>query len=149
MAGMRGRRVAETIKHHLTQAFQRELGDKRLEHVVVTDVDVPDDLGIAWISVRLLVGDELPAQRTATVKALARVASRLRRALAPKLRLKRVPELRFKYDTGLDHSRRVDELLREIHAEGQSASASLDEPVALEGPVALDARDAADEPEDA
>lgn len=127
MAGMRGRRVAETIKHHLTQAFQRELGDRRLEHVVVTHVDVPDDLGVAWISVRLLVGDEEPQQRSATVKALARVASRLRRSLAPKLRLKRVPELRFKYDTGLDHSRRVDELLREIRAEGQAREETGDE----------------------
>ena len=48
---------------------------------------------------------------------------RLRRSLAPKLRMKRVPELRFTYDTGLDHSRRVDEILREIAAENAAAPA--------------------------
>jgi len=121
VTGIRGRRVADSIKEHLTQAFARELGDRRLEHVVVTNVDIPDDLGVAWISVRLLIGDDDESQRKATLKALARVAVRLRRSLAPKLRMKRVPELRFAYDTGLDHSRRVDEILREIAAENSAS----------------------------
>lgn len=133
MTGIRGRRVAESIKEHLTQAFVRELGDRRLEHVVVTNVEIPDDLGVAWISVRLLVGDDDESQRKATLKALGRVAVRLRRSLAPKLRMKRVPELRFRYDTGLDHSRRVDEILREIAAENSATEAS--SPEAQEHPA--------------
>lgn len=119
MAGLRGRRVAETIKHHLTNAMARELMDPRLANLVITEVEVPDDLGMARVLVRRLLGDDDPAERKATLRALARVAGRLRRSLAPKLGLKRVPELRFSYDTGLDHARRVDELLREI-AEEQS-----------------------------
>jgi len=121
---MRGRRVAETVKHHLTQAFVRELGDRRFENVVITEVAVPEDLGTAWVSVRLLVGDDDERQRKAALKLLGHVASRLRRSLAPKLGLKRVPELRFAYDTGLDHSRRVDEILREIAAEGAAVEAA-------------------------
>ncbi len=119
MAGLRGRRVAETIKHHLTDALARELMDPRLANLVITDVEVPDDLGMARVLVRRLVGDDDPQGRKATLRALSRVAGRLRRSLAPRLGLKRVPELRFAYDTGLDHARRVDELLREI-AEEQS-----------------------------
>jgi len=119
MAGLRGRRVAETIKHHLTDALARELMDPRLANLVITDVEVPDDLGMARVLVRRLVGDDDPHGRKATLRALSRVAGRLRRSLAPRLGLKRVPELRFAYDTGLDHARRVDELLREI-AEEQS-----------------------------
>jgi ribosome-binding factor A len=45
---------------------------------------------------------------------LAGAAGRLRSAGAPALRLKRVPELRFAYDEGLDAARRVEELLREV-----------------------------------
>jgi ribosome-binding factor A len=123
MEGMRGRRVAETIKHHLTSALTREVQDRRLAHLVVTAVDVPDDLGVARVFVRLLVGDDDKAARRSTLQALARVSGRLRRSLAPRLRLKRVPELKFFYDTGLDHSRRVDELLREIAAEEASRTA--------------------------
>lgn len=126
MTGMRGLRLAETIKHHLTQAFVRELGDRRFENVVVTQVEVPEDLGVAWVKVRLLVGDDDERQRKTALKALGNVAPRVRRSLAPKLRLKRVPELRFIYDTGLDHSRRVDEILREIAAEGAGEAAPTD-----------------------
>ena len=111
--------MAETIKHHLTDALARELMDPRLANLVITDVEVPDDLGMARVLVRRLVGDDDPQGRKATLRALSRVAGRLRRSLAPRLGLKRVPELRFAYDTGLDHARRVDELLREI-AEEQS-----------------------------
>jgi len=124
---MRGRRVAETVKHHLTQAFVRELGDRRFENVVITEVAVPEDLGTAWVSVRLLVGDDDERQRKAALKLLGHVAARLRRSLAPKLGLKRVPELRFTYDTGLDHARRVDEILREIAAEAAPPEVASDE----------------------
>ena len=127
MTGMRGRRVAETVKHHLTQAFVRELGDRRFENVVITEVAVPEDLGTAWVSVRLLVGDDDERQRKAVLKLLGHVAARLRRSLAPKLGLKRVPELRFTYDTGLDHARRVDEILREIAAEAAPPEVASDE----------------------
>lgn len=116
MAGVRGRRVAELIKQHLTDALLRELGDPRLSKLVVTEVELPDDLGTARVLVRSL-GDADDAERRQTMRALARVASRLRKSLAPKLRLKRVPELKFAYDVGLDHARRVDELLREIESE--------------------------------
>lgn len=120
MEGMRGRRVAETIKHHLTSSLTREVQDRRLAQLVITAVDVPDDLGVARVFVRLLVGDEDQAARRATLAALGRVSARLRRSLAPRLRLKRVPELKFVYDTGLDHARRVDELLREIADEAET-----------------------------
>lgn len=116
VAGVRGRRVAELIKQHLTDALLRELGDRRLQNLVVTEVELPDDLGTARVLVRSLQeADE--AERRQTMRALARVASRLRKSLAPKLRLKRVPELKFAYDVGADHARRVDELLREIESE--------------------------------
>jgi ribosome-binding factor A len=44
-------------------------------------------------------------------------APRLRRALGSRLGLRRVPELRFVYDTGPDRAARVGELLGEIARE--------------------------------
>jgi len=112
--GRRARRVAETVRDYIGQALSRDFGDARLAAVVVTAVEMPDDLGFARISVRLLTDDDQPEKRAAALKALERVASRLRRGLGPRLRLRRVPELRFEYDSGPDAARRVEELLREI-----------------------------------
>ncbi|MEO7033882.1 MAG: 30S ribosome-binding factor RbfA [Polyangiaceae bacterium] len=116
--GRRGKRVAELIRAHLADLMRREVDDPRLAAVVVTTVDVTDDLMSARIGVRLLVGDEDPKKRAGVLKALASGAGRLRRLIAPKLELRRSPELRFNYDAGHDASRRVEELLHDIKRAG-------------------------------
>ncbi len=117
--GRRPRRVAETLRAKLAGAL-RQLGDPILNALVITEVDMPPDLTSAKIAVRLLEGDDDPQRREAALRALGRAASRLRRLVAPSLRLRRAPELRFSYDTGHDASRRVEELLAEIAAEPHS-----------------------------
>ncbi|HTA89742.1 MAG TPA: ribosome-binding factor A, partial [Polyangiaceae bacterium] len=56
--GRRGKRVAELIRAHLAELMRREVDDPRLAALVITTVDVTDDLMSARIGVRLLVGDE-------------------------------------------------------------------------------------------
>ncbi len=102
--------------------MRREVDDPRLAAVVITTVEVTDDLMSARIGVRLLVGDEDPKTRAVVMKSLAKGAGRLRRLIAPRLELRRSPELRFHYDAGHDASRRVEELLHEIKAEGRAAA---------------------------
>ena len=115
--GRRAKRVATRLQAYLGQALIREIEDPRLGSLVITGVELSDDLGIARIGVRLMVGDDDPKLRRAAMQSLSRVAGRLRRGVAPELGLRRVPELRFDYDTGHDATRRVEELLDEIHRE--------------------------------
>lgn len=119
--GRRTKRVAELIQRHFADVLRRELDDPRFSAVVVTEVTVSDDLMIANIGVRLLVADDDARQRKAIVDQLRRAAPRLRRAITPRLELKRAPELRFHYDVGPDAHQRVSELLREVEAERQAA----------------------------
>jgi ribosome-binding factor A len=118
--GRRGKRVAELLRAYLAELMRREVDDPRLAAVVITTVDVTDDLMAARIGVRLLVGDEDPKVRAVVLKSLAKGAGRLRRLIAPRLELRRSPELRFHYDDGHDASRRVEELLHEIKADGRA-----------------------------
>ena len=118
--GRRPKRVAEAIRARIAEALSREVADPRLASLVLTEVSVTDDLSLARISVRLLVGDEDPEQREAALSSLRQAAGRLRRLVGPRLRLRRTPELRFAYDTGHDATRRVEELLDEIHRESSS-----------------------------
>jgi ribosome-binding factor A len=122
--GRRGKRVAELLRAHLAELLRREVDDPRLAAVVLTSVEVTDDLMSARIGVRLLVGDENPKTRAAVMKSLSKGAGRLRRLIAPRLELRRSPELRFHYDAGHDASRRVEELLHEIHEETREKAAS-------------------------
>lgn len=120
--GRRTKRVAELIQRHFADVLRRELDDPRFVAVVVTEVKVSDDLMIANLGVRLLVAEDDARQRKAIVDQLRRAAPRLRRAITPRLELKRAPELRFHYDTGPDAHQRVSELLREVEADRQASA---------------------------
>jgi ribosome-binding factor A len=115
--GVRARRVAEGIRAHLTSALRRDVADPRLAGLVLTDVHLPDDLGVAHVRVRSLKALDEKGRRQ-TIRALERATGRLKRELGRALSLKRTPELRFEFDTGPDAAERVEALLREIAVEG-------------------------------
>jgi ribosome-binding factor A len=125
--GRRTKRVAELIQRHFAEVLRRELDNPRFAAVVVTEVTVSDDLMIANIGVRLLVAEDDAKQRKTIIDQLKRAAPRLRRAITPRLELKRAPELRFRYDVGPDAHQRVSELLREVDAERRQATPPEDE----------------------
>lgn len=124
--GSRAIRVAGAIKERLSKEMSRHLDDPALSSLTITSVTVTDDLSVAHVFVRLLVGDDDQACRKRAVSQLERATPRLRKALGPGLRLKKLPALRFRYDAGHDASRRVEELLSEI--ERERATRSSDDP---------------------
>jgi ribosome-binding factor A len=75
----------------------------------VSDVEVTRDLDWATVWVTAL----LPQQSKEVVKALNELAVEFRRSLSRSMRLRRVPELRFKYDDSVDKGERIEQLLRE------------------------------------
>ena len=110
----RTKRIAQLIRDHVARYLVAEVGDPRLTQVVISEVRVSDDLSIAWLGVRLLLDRGSEAERRRCIKQLQLLAGRLRRSLAPALGLRRVPELRFSFDEGIDAQRRVEAILQEI-----------------------------------
>lgn len=82
--GRRTKRVAELIQRHFAEALRREVDDPRFAAVVVTGVEISDDLMIARIGVRLLVADDDERQRKSIIERLRRAAPRLRRVITPR-----------------------------------------------------------------
>lgn len=113
----RPKRVAEAIRSTVAEALNEELADPMLAGVVVSEVSVSDDLLSARIGIRRLVDDGKEATRRRVIQHLDRAQGRLRRLLAPRLDLRKVPELHFYFDLGPDKRARVDELLAEIAEE--------------------------------
>ena len=106
-------RVAEQLKVALAEILAREVSDPGLRDVIVTATEVTDDLSVLTVRVRTLD----PDAREPSLRALKRANGLIKRELVRRVRLRKVPELRFFYDEGQDRQARVEELLREIQQE--------------------------------
>ncbi|HEY7747787.1 MAG TPA: 30S ribosome-binding factor RbfA [Aestuariivirgaceae bacterium] len=105
-------RVGELIRHALAEVFTRgETGDPTLERIGITvlEVAVSPDLRIATVYVRPL----MKAAAEELLLALERNRKYIKGLISPRLRLKFMPELRFRLDTALDYAAHVEELLRQ------------------------------------
>lgn len=96
------------------------LRDPGASDVVVTHVRVTDDLRHATVYVRIARGEVDGEQAKRAVEALTRARGFLRRELAPRLRMKRQPDLAFVWDEQIDRAGRIEQLLEEIAHEGKS-----------------------------
>lgn len=114
-ASKRPARVAAQMRQELARLIGRELGDPRLEGVIVSSVAMTHDLRLARVFFRLMTGDA-PA-REAAAKALEKASGKLKKAVTDRLKLRFAPELRFAYDEGQEKRDRIDELLLEVETD--------------------------------
>ena len=108
----RSSRVGVRMREEVSREL-RGLSDPRVVGVVVTRVEMTDDLAFCRVFVRRDLGAD-PAEQKALMKGLEAAQGRVRREVARNLALRTAPDLRFVYDTGIDHQTRVEEILREI-----------------------------------
>jgi ribosome-binding factor A len=110
--GSRTERVGEELRSELAQLIARELHDPGIGFVTLTRVQVTPDLQQARVFFTAL-GDE--KARGASSRALERAAPFLRRQIGGRLRLRRVPELKFIFDESIAGQDRIEQLLKELH----------------------------------
>ena len=71
-----------------------------------------------------MMGDE--SARRDTAAALERATPFLRRHIGGRLRLRRVPELEFRFDESVAHQDRIEQILRDLHEEEAQRAAKRD-----------------------
>ena len=115
--GSRPDRVADQIRGELGQLLAREVHDPGVGFVTITRVEVTPDLQHARVYYTALgpTGAEAKTQRTSG-RALERATPFLRRQIGSRLRLRRVPDLKFIYDESIAGQDRIEQLLHELHA---------------------------------
>jgi len=103
-------RIGAELRRELGLLVHAAVRDHGLPSVSVSDVEITRDLDWATVWVTAL----MPEQGLPAVKALNQISHEIRHALAHSgMRIRRVPELRFKYDDSVDKGERIDSLLRE------------------------------------
>jgi len=119
--GSRPDRVADQLRSELAMMLSREVHDPGIGFVTLTRVHVSPDLQQARVMYTAF-GDE--KSRANSARALERVAPFLRRQIGARLRLKRVPELKFIYDGSIAGQDRIEQILNELHRPAPSDAES-------------------------
>ncbi len=103
-------RVADAIKAEIASLLVRKINDPRLYNIIITSVEVSDDLGHARVLYSIL-GNEEPK---AVAKGLESSKGFIRSSLARALELRHVPVLDFRLDLAGQKQAEMEQLLREI-----------------------------------
>lgn len=103
-------RIGAELRRELGMLVHAAVRDHGLPSVSVSDVEITRDLDWATVWVTALI----PEQGLPAVKALNEISYEIRHALAKSgIRMRRMPELKFKYDDSVDKGERIESLLRE------------------------------------
>ncbi len=101
-------------KKELSQIIQSELKDPRIGFITVTGVDVTNDFSQAKVFLSVLGTDE---QKEETLKGLTRSTGFIRSELGKRIRMRKIPELLFKFDESIDYGSKIQGLLQQIKQE--------------------------------
>ena len=122
--GNRPERIGEEILQELGVLLVREVKDPGVGFVTLTRAKVSPDLQLVRVYYTS-IGDE--KARRETQKALERATPFLRRQIGSRVRLRRVPELRFEFDKSVEHQDRIERILLDLQQEREARAAMADE----------------------
>jgi len=112
--------LEETMRRILAEELANGIDDPRVGFVTISEVRLNRDRTIAEVYYTVLGEEE---ERATSLAGLKRARGYLRHVVGENVRMRQVPELRFKYDESLDRSFRVDQILdRMKKGEGDSGS---------------------------
>lgn len=113
----RAGRLAARIREELALILAREFNDPRLQQLIVGEVRVSEDLSQAWLRFTLLGDDPEGIRRKQAGRRLKVLVPALRAKLAPRLDMRRVPDLLWEQEDTRPEDIRIETLLHEVAEE--------------------------------
>lgn len=107
----RTERLAEALREELDEIINYELADPRVADASVAEVLLAPDLRHAEVRLAFSSG---PEAASGALDALGHAKNHIRRLLAARLGLRRLPDLRFTSDVSLQSPQRLKSLLHRI-----------------------------------
>lgn len=104
-------KISDLLKHAISNALLFELEVEELKWITITSVKMNKDNTIAEV---FYLTVEPNIKREEAENLLKENLFRLKKYLSSKLRLKKFPELIFKYDEVEEKARRIEEIIEKI-----------------------------------
>lgn len=109
-------RIASNMVKEISYILMMEIKDQDIKFVTVTDCKVTSDLSFAKIYYTVL--DE--TRKKETELALKNAAGFIRRELAERIDIRHIPELEFIYDESIEYGKKIENIIEQIHEEGNN-----------------------------
>ena len=116
-------KLSHAFRQEISAILLRELRDRVPGLPTITQVKVSQDLSLARVYVSVFGAPELQRE---TLAQLSEQAGFIRRLLGQRLRIRKIPELRFVFDETLEHGARMMQIFAEIGKEGSDEAATSD-----------------------
>lgn len=104
-------RINHSMIREISYIIEREIKDKNIKFVTITDVKVTNDLSFAKVYFTVL-NDEY---RNDTLKALRQASGFIRSKLCERIDIRHMPELEFVYDESIAYGKLIEDKIKEIH----------------------------------
>ena len=111
MAGLSLKRLESLSLRELAILLQNDSKNRHLSNVTITEVRITNDLSYMTIFYTCLIEKD----KEACSEALEHSKGYIRKALAQRIKARKMPELIFKFDESLAYGNHIDELLNEYH----------------------------------
>ncbi len=106
---LKAERAASDIQKELGNIMLFEAKDKDFKNVVITDVDVSNDLSYAKVYFTTI------DDREKVIKDLNNASGFFRSLLADRLKIRHTPELKFIFDESIEYAQNIENIIKEIH----------------------------------
>ena len=111
MSKLKGERAGSDIQRELGNILFLEAKDVDFKNVVITDVDVSNDLSFAKVYFTTIDDKEH------VTKDLNNAAGFFRSLLSQRLDMRHTPELKFIFDESIAYGEKIEKLIDELHKE--------------------------------
>lgn len=108
----RSDRVAAQLRRTLATAIHQNLPDEDTSFITISDVEVTRDLSVATVFINTLD----PSQEKLALQTLRLNAKALRKVMSREMNMRKVPELRFKYDASLEYGQKLEYLIKQARS---------------------------------
>ena len=115
-------RISSEVKREISKIIMDDLNDPRLSTeamVSVTDVEVTNDLSYADVYISVL-GDN--NTKDEVMEALNQAKGYIKILIGERMRLRSMPEFRFKFDNSIEYGAYMDKLIAETIAKDKKAN---------------------------
>lgn len=110
-------RINHSMMREISYILEREVKDKNIRMVTITDVKVTNDLSFAKVYFTVL-NEEYKKE---TLKALNQASGFIRTKLCDRIDIRHIPELQFIYDESIAYGKLIEDKIKEIHQSDKEA----------------------------